>query len=233
MDGLRERVSLRGLNRELDSALLASRARIVATADAERRRLERDIHDGAQQRLVTMNLKLGMLRRQLVDDPVRAAATADELCGDAKLALAELRDLAHGIYPAVLENEGLTVALEDAGRRAAGVSVRVVSEDRERYSSEIEAAVYFCCLEALTNASKHAGEDAKVTLAISPVRDRLNFSITDDGPGFDSRSTKSHGLDNMSDRIRAVGGELVIRSSPGSGTTVRGWVPRTLAALPT
>ncbi|HSV39810.1 MAG TPA: HAMP domain-containing protein [Nocardioidaceae bacterium] len=222
--GLRERDSLREHNTELLNDVRASRARIVATADAERRRMERDIHDGAQQRLVLLSLKLAMLSRHVADSP-EARALVDELRADAGLAIEELRDLAHGIYPALLESDGLAGALEDVGDRST-FPVSVTCRDVGRYEAEVEAAVYFCCLEAVQNCSKHAGAGSRVSIDVQAADGHLLFEVSDDGRGFDRASVNgSAGLQNMTDRITALGGRLQIRSEPGTGTTVEGAIP--------
>jgi signal transduction histidine kinase len=214
--GLQERESLR-------DDLRASRARIVAASDQERRRMERDLHDGAQQHLVLLKMKLGMLEDNL-DADSGAKAAVEELKSDLGRALAELRDLAHGIYPAILEHEGLPAALRDAAERSP-LAARVESNRAGRYPAELEAAVYFCCLEALQNAAKHAPE-SNVTVSLAESDGALRFEIADDGPGFDAASQNgSAGLQNMADRIGALGGRLEIKSSPSLGTRVTGKVP--------
>jgi signal transduction histidine kinase len=216
---------LQGLLAELAD----SRARIAAAADGERRRIERDIHDGAQQRLTALAIRLGQARQRCVADPQSAAAMLDEARQELRLALAELRDLAHGIYPAVLTNDGLTAALHGVARRAP-VPVKVAGTGVGRLAAEVEAAVYFCCVEALQNATTHAGPGAGVGLRLWPVPgDGLAFEIADDGRGIGRGSnnggpTVGRGLDNMRDRLEAVGGQLTITSAPGGGTVVRGVV---------
>ena len=225
VEGLLERDVLRGENLELADSLQASRARIVATADAERRRLERDLHDGAQQHLVLLGLKLGMARRLVERDPAAAAAMHDELRADLERALAELRDLAHGIYPPLLENEGLPGALAEAVQRA-GIGATFESDGARRYPPELEAAVYFCCLEALQNAAKHAGDGARATVRLTERDGALWFEVADDGRGYDpAGANRSTGVQNMTDRIGALGGSLRIESAPGRGTIVTGKVP--------
>ena len=210
VDGLRERESLR--------------QRIVKVADEERRRLERDLHDGAQQNLVLLKLKLGLIQRQAKDDP-QLAALVSETSDDLSRALAELRDLAHGIYPAVLESEGLSGALRDCAQRAA-ITTELDCDGATRYPPEVEAAVYFCCLEALQNAAKHAGEHARATLTLRHRDGTLAFEIADNGHGFDAPTTDSGvGLQNMTDRIGALGGALTIHSAPGHGTKITGTLP--------
>jgi signal transduction histidine kinase len=222
--GLRERETLREERLGLVEELRASRARIVASSDQARRKVERDLHDGAQQHLVLLDLKLGLLERKLRDDP-EARAGAAEARADLERALAELRDLAHGIYPSVLSNDGLPPALEEAASRAA-IPTTVESDGTGRYSPELEAAVYFCCLEALQNAGKYAGEGAKATISLGAEDQELRFEVRDDGQGFDPSSANgSAGLQNMADRIGALGGELSVDSGPGEGTRVLGSVP--------
>jgi signal transduction histidine kinase len=223
--GLRERQALRDQNAELVDELRGSRERIVATADAERRRLERDLHDGAQQHLVLLALKLGMADRMIDKNPVGAHEINAELKRDLDRALAELRALAHGIYPVLLQSEGLPGALREAIHHAA-IPAELDCDGTGRYTPEIEAAVYFCCLEALQNAAKHAGADASARLSIAEQDHTLRFAIADDGRGFDPAIARgSAGLQNMADRLGALGGELTISSGPGEGTTVAGSVP--------
>ena len=150
---------------------------------------------------------------------------AAEIRTDLASALAELRDLAHGIYPAVLESDGLPAALEAAADRSS-MTVTVDSDGVGRYAQELEAAVYFCCLEALQNAAKHAGDGATVSVRLSQADGHVHFEVADDGVGYDIAALgASSGLQNMADRIGALGGDLHIESEPGAGTTVRGSVP--------
>jgi signal transduction histidine kinase len=201
--------------------LRASRGRIVAAGDEERRRVERDLHDGAQQQLVLIGLKLGMLER-LIADP-KAAALARELHGDIDRALAELRDLAHGLYPVQLESDGLRGALRDAVQRAA-IPASLDCDGARRYRPELEAAVYFCCLEALQNAAKHAGPGAHAQIRLSERDQTLHFQVSDDGHGHDGE-LRGAGIRNMSDRIGALGGTIQISSTPHAGTTIAGTIP--------
>ena len=207
-----------------DAELRSSRARIVAASDEARRNVERDLHDGAQQYLVLLELELGLLTKTVADDP-EASSQVAKIRANLASALAELRDLAHGIYPAVLESDGLPGALQAAADRSS-MPVTVDSDGVGRYAQELEAAVYFCCLEALQNAAKHAGEGAKVSVRLSQTDGQLRFDVQDDGEGYDAAAVgPSAGLQNMADRIGALGGELTIESTPGAGTTVRGAVP--------
>jgi signal transduction histidine kinase len=210
------RVSLR----DHDRALREAQARIVASADQARRRVERDLHDGAQQQLVLLGLKLSMLER----DPSRTELIADAR-NDLGRALAELRDLAHGIYPSVLENEGLAGALREAAGRS-GIRTEMNSVGNERYPARVEAAVYFCCVEALQNAAKHAGEGACVRVRLRQRDHALTFEVSDDGLGFESRQgAAGGGLQNIADRVGALGGEVLITSTPGIGTSIAGVIP--------
>jgi signal transduction histidine kinase len=212
---------LRQANRDLE----ASRARIVAAADAERRRIERDLHDGAQQHLVAIAVNLGLARASVADDPEGAAAQLDRLAADVRETVQQVRDLAHGIYPPLLAEAGLGEALRAAARRSPNaVAVRVDGIDRA--PADVEAAAYFCCLEALQNVAKHA-PGAEVVLTVTAPGDELRFTVVDDGPGFDPAAAPAgSGLQGMADRLGAVGGRLSVDSAPGRGTTVTGVVPR-------
>lgn len=215
--------SLEDLERANDD-LRASRARIVATGDAERRKIERNLHDGAQQHLVALAVNLRLARDMLNDDPDGAREMLEALGGAVQDTIQELRDLAHGIYPPLLMDSGLGEALRAAANRSP-LSVSVAVDGVGRHPSEVEAAIYFCCLEALQNAAKHApGASARVTVV---QRDGdLYFEVHDDGPGFDvATATAGHGYVNMSDRVGAIGGRVEWRSSPGEGATVSGTVP--------
>ncbi|MDQ3306241.1 MAG: GAF domain-containing sensor histidine kinase [Actinomycetota bacterium] len=204
--------------------LQASRARIVATADAERRRIERNLHDGAQQHLVALAVNLRLARDFVGDDPTTAAAMLDELASSIKDTIAELRDLAHGIYPPLLVDSGLAQALRAAAGRSP-LEVDVQAEDVERYPTDVEAAVYFCCLEALQNAAKHA-PGSQVTVRVWEQEAVLRFEVADNGPGFDpARAGRGHGFVNMGDRLGAFGGTVTWDSTPGQGTRISGQVP--------
>jgi signal transduction histidine kinase len=205
--------------------LQASRSRIVAAADAERRRIERDLHDGAQQYLVTIAVKAHLIQQLAEDDPGRGRALLNELASDTQAALDDLRDLAHGIYPPLLGSSGLGEALTAACRRAP-LPTELETGTLRRYPPDLEAAIYFCCLEALQNAAKYAGSRATAKVAVWEEAGGLLFEVRDDGAGFDTaRSTPGAGLTNMSDRLGAVGGRLSIQSEPGKGTQIKGAVP--------
>jgi signal transduction histidine kinase len=204
--------------------LRASRARIVATGDAERRKIERNLHDGAQQHLVALAVNLRLTRDILEEDPAGAAEMLEALAGAVQETIQELRDLAHGIYPPLLMDAGLAEALRAAANRSP-LSVAVEADGIGRYPSEVEAAVYFCCLEALQNAAKHAA-GASVRIRVCEHERQLRFEVVDDGPGFDAAvATAGHGYVNMSDRVGAIGGSVDWRSSPGTGAAVLGTIP--------
>jgi signal transduction histidine kinase len=205
--------------------LVASRARIVAAADESRRRIERNLHDGAQQHIVAMAVKLGLARQLLDADTATAAAMLEELRTDAQVTLTELRELAHGIYPPLLRTRGLPEALQAAANRAI-LPTTVVADELPRFDPDVEAAVYFCCLEAVQNAGKHAGPDAHITVRIGHADGMLRFAVHDDGAGFDPASVAGgHGFVNMEDRLGAFEGVLTVTSAPGEGTTVEGRIP--------
>jgi signal transduction histidine kinase len=208
-----------GLTADLQARLddlQASRQRLVAAQDDERRRLERNLHDGAQQYLVAIKVKLG-LAQMLV-------ATLVELKADADEALETLRDLARGIYPPLLADRGLVGALESQARKAT-VPVMVDAEGVQRYAQDVEATVYFCVLEALQNVQKYACA-SKVIVRLRGDAGALTFDVEDDGQGFDPATvTKGAGLINMGDRVDALGGSVDVRSRLGEGTRVRGTLP--------
>ena len=210
-------------NSRLVGQLRASRARLVDTADRERRRIEQDLHDGAQQRLVEIQIGLGMAR-DLVDRP-DLIRQLDSIAAQAESALTELRALARGISPAALRQFGPAVALR-ALADSSSVPVRVRDEGIGRCGDAIEAAIYFCAREAIQNAAKHAGAGAQVTVTLAPRQRMIEFTISDDGIGMSSEgSTGGFGIAGMHDRIEAAGGRLEIRSAPGAGTSVRGTIP--------
>jgi signal transduction histidine kinase len=207
-------------------ALRESRARIVASGDAERRRLERNLHDGAQQNLVALAVSLRLARDVLTDEPEAAGQLLDQLADDLKVTIQELRDLAHGIYPPLLADSGLARALEATASRSP-LAVSVSAPGIGRYSPDIEAAVYFCCLEALQNAAKHAPKST-VEVRLWEESGGLLFAVGDNGPGFDvARARGGHGYMNMADRLGAIGGTVRWQSEPGHGATVQGSIPLT------
>jgi signal transduction histidine kinase len=209
-----------------NAELVASRARIVVAADESRRQIERDLHDGAQQHLVALAVKVGLVKQLLGSDPDTAQGLLEELRDDVQATLTELRNLAHGIYPPLLRDRGLAEALRTAANRATLVTDVEVADD-ERYPAEVEAAIYFCILEAMQNAGKHAGETATVAVTVGHDDQQLWFEVHDDGAGFDPElAVQGHGFVNMRDRLGAVGGELRVQSAPGEGSTLRGTMPR-------
>jgi signal transduction histidine kinase len=205
--------------------LRESRARIVASGDAERRRVERDLHDGAQQHLVALAIHLRLARDIVADDPAGAGEMLGQMADDVQLTIKELRELAHGIYPALLADNGLGDALRAAASRSP-LTVRVtVEDDVGRYPSEVETAIYFSCLEALQNAAKHA-KGAAVELRLWTESGGLLFSVADNGPGFHPGAARDgHGFVNMADRLGAIGGTIRWDSRPGHGATITGSVP--------
>jgi signal transduction histidine kinase len=204
--------------------LRASRQRLVSAQDEERRRLERNLHDGAQQQLVALAVKLRLLEQLVERDPVQARSVAAQLQGDTTEALEELRDLARGIYPPLLADKGLVAALESQARKSV-VPVSVEADGVGRYAREAEAAVYFSCLEALQNVAKYASA-SRATITLSDGDGRLRFEVSDDGVGFDAASqSNGSGLQGIADRLAALDGEIEIRSAPGAGTTVAGVLP--------
>ena len=206
--------------------LRESRRRIVSAQDERARKLERDIHDGVQQQLVALQVKQRLAEGFVDIDPARARAILSELHAETATTLQDLRDLARGIYPPLLADKGLPAALEAQARKAT-VPVNVEAEDVGRHPQEVEAAVYFCTLEALNNVAKYAGA-TNVAISVSQSNGALTFSIVDDGRGFDQSSVQAGtGLQGMADRIEAIGGEFAIEAAPGRGTSVRGRVPTT------
>ncbi|MDP8956537.1 MAG: GAF domain-containing sensor histidine kinase [Actinomycetota bacterium] len=224
MNDLASQAGLVLRNVKLIEELRASRQRIVSAQDEERRRIERNIHDGAQQQLVALNVKLGLARTLVSKDAEKAQQMIEQLQIETQEALENLRDLARGIYPPLLADKGLVAALEAQARKAP-LPVRVEANGVGRLARDAEATVYFCVLEALQNVAKYAGASTAV-VQVSTTNGEVSFAVRDDGTGFDpSKTPPGSGLTNMTDRIEALGGALEIRSEPGSGTTVTGRVP--------
>jgi signal transduction histidine kinase len=210
--------------RQQADELRASRARVVASGDAERRRVERNLHDGAQQHLVALAVNLRLTKDVLSEDPSAAAEMLDELGVAVQDTIMELRELAHGIYPPLLVDSGLGEALRAVVNRSP-LDVELVTTGIGRYGGDVEAAVYFCCLEALQNAGKHAAS-AHVVVRIWEESGSLLFEVRDDGSGFDVRTAqRGHGYVNMMDRLGAIGGAVRWESEIGHGTAIRGSLP--------
>jgi signal transduction histidine kinase len=200
---------------ERATELAASRTRLITAADEERRRLERDLHDGAQQHLVALSVLIQLARNA---EPHRAQPLLTEASDLVGSAIAEIRRLAHGIYPPLLVSGGLTEALPTLAARAS-VPVQLDLPVLDRYPPSTEAALYYCCSEALQNAAKHGGPATTVLVAAHADEQSLNLTISDTGRGFDP-ATMGTGLTNMTDRLSAIGGQLVIDTSPGLGTRI-------------
>jgi len=203
--------------------LRASRRRLVQAQDTERQRIERNLHDGAQQQLVALNVQLTLLE-DAADEPGEVREITGELRAGLRAALDDLRALARGIYPPLLADQGLSAALHaQAGK--APLPVEIEADGIGRYPREAEAAAYFCILEALQNVAKYA-RASRATVALSCPDGHLEFTVTDDGDGFDTaQATRGTGLQGMADRLAAVGGTLRVDSAPGSGTTISGTLP--------
>ncbi len=209
--------------------LRASRQRLVSAQDEERRKLERNLHDGAQQQLVALSVKLRLAEGLVDRDPEETKAMLADLQAATGDAIEDLRDLARGIYPPLLADKGLVAALEAQARKGS-VATDVRSENVERYPQQVEAAVYFCALEALNNVAKYA-EASLAEVRLAQSNGDLTFEVSDDGAGFDmDRTSYGTGLRGMADRVEAIGGTLEIRSTLGGGTSVAGRIPA--AALP-
>jgi signal transduction histidine kinase len=204
--------------------LARSRARVVAVGDEVRRRLERDLHDGAQQRLVALRMELGVQSALLEERDADTAARLAALGEDVEQTIDEVRALAHGIYPSLLADRGLAAALT-AAARSSTIPASVDTDGIGRFTPEVESTVYFACLEALQNASKHASGATRVAISLW-VADGLEFEVRDDGAGFDEQERSAGaGLTNLRDRLSTVGGTITVRSTPGAGTRVTGTVP--------
>ncbi|MDR3453883.1 MAG: histidine kinase [Rhodoferax sp.] len=204
-----------------------SRSQTVSAVETERRRIERDLHDGAQQRLIALRIKLSVTDRILEQDPSRAALLIHELGTDVDAAIKELREFAHGVVPPLLAERGLSQALIEVAQRAA-LPIVIGVEEVGRCAPAVESAVYYCCLEALQNSAKYADPAATVTLKLGVAENRLVFEITNDL--MSDAATQRHSLDgcgvtNMRERIKAVGGRLDAGAQSGSGYAVKGSVP--------
>jgi signal transduction histidine kinase len=235
-------------NAELDAAwhealqdLRQSRARIVRAGDEQRRRLERNLHDGVQQRLAAIRIELGTVGDLLAEDSA-LRGRVDRIGLSVADALDEVREVAHGLYPPVLSDWGIVAALERI-RLPGDATLEIRATGIARHPAELEAAVYYCCLEAVANATKHGGPSVRISIALREHPDALNFQVTDNGPGFDASAARGGmGLQHMRDRLGALDGRLSIITGNGGGTTVSGSIPlrtsenstgpRTIAEMP-
>jgi signal transduction histidine kinase len=211
-------------NVRLIEELRASRQRLVAAQDEERRKIERNLHDGVQQQLVALNVQLGLIAKMVERDPGTAGEMAGELQARVNDALDDLRDLARGIYPPLLADKGLVAALQAQARKAP-LPTSVDADGLGRYDRAVEGAVYFCALEAMNNIAKYA-QASHVDIVLSQQHGHLSFTVVDDGVGFDAAATPfGTGLQGMADRLDAIGGAVVVTSAPGAGTSIHGEVP--------
>ena len=211
--------------------LSTSRVRLIAAQDAERRRIERDLHDGIQQEVVALIAGLRLARNRLSRDQLTANELI-ELQDQAREMLRDLRELAHGIHPPVLSDNGLVAALESRVSRYP-ISVQVLADDRlraERFSEDVEGTAYFVACESLTNVAKHAGTNGARVL-LSHSGSRLSLVVEDDGQGFEPNGARSGGLANIRDRVEALHGHLTIESRLGAGTSVRAELPLATSAV--
>ena len=202
--------------------LTESRARIVAAGDAERRRVERNLHDGAQQRLVTVALHLHLIRRRLETDPGEVPVLLESAQTELTLALEEIRELVRGLHPRLLSDRGLGPALSTLAERAL-LPVEIVELPAERISATLEAAAYYIVAEALANAAKHSGASS-VTVRVCHDEETVVVEVVDDGVG--GADPRGSGLRGLSDRVAALGGMLALSSEPGRGTALRAEIPR-------
>jgi signal transduction histidine kinase len=211
-------------NVRLIEELRASRQRLVAAQDDERRKIERNLHDGAQQQLVALSVQLKLAEQLAGKDPEKEQELLARLASQANAALEDLRSLARGIYPPLLADKGLAAALESQARKAA-VATTIEADDIGRYGQEVESTIYFCTLEALNNVAKYA-EATRAVVRLSQRDGHVEFAVDDDGRGFDADATSyGTGLQGMADRLDAIGGELLVESRPGAGSKVSGRVP--------
>ena len=194
--------------------LRASRERLVLAADADLRRIEHDLHDGPQQHLVALAVNLQLARRLADADPAAAKALLDEMGRDVQQALDETGELAHRIYPPLLEAGGLAAALRAAATNA-GIAAHIEVTAAARYAPEVAGAVYFCCLEIL----ERAGDGARATVTVREEKGALGFEVVADGARSEA------GLERLRDRVEALGGELTVLSEPGHGIRVSGSLP--------
>jgi signal transduction histidine kinase len=212
-------------NTQLESDLQGSRLQLVHSARVTRERLERDLHDGAQQHLVAALLRLGLAADAIDAGSEDGAVMVRQIVGDVEGALEELRRLSRGMFPPLLIQEGLEQALGVAALRCS-LPTTIQARGLTRYDPEVEAAIYFSCVEALQNAAKHAGPDASVHLSLSDEHRTIRFEVADTGAGFDQHLEESGtGLTHIRDRVAAVGGHLTISSTVGHGTSILATIP--------
>jgi signal transduction histidine kinase len=212
----------------LEGELRSSRARIVEAGDVERRRIERDIHDSAQQRLVALRIHLELAGASMEEREQRAMV--ERLGHEVDEAIDDLRTVASGVYPAVLTDGGVVPALSSMARHAA-LPVAVLDRGIGRHAPHVESTVYFCCLEAVQNAAKHAGPEASVTVRLEKAGGHVAFRVEDDGRGFDrDAAPDGHGLANIADRVATAGGTLEIDTAEDAGTRITGRIPVSGAA---
>jgi signal transduction histidine kinase len=205
-------------------AKVASLKRVVQAGDKQREALERDLHDGLQQRLVAVRIRLA-IAAELPSGDARLPGALSALGQDLDEAIDELREVAFGIHPTVLTDHGLVAALQHVGR-AAGLPVAVTSTGLTRQPAELELAIYYCCREAIQNASKHGGPSVNIEIVLHQDAHGVGFEVSDDGPGFDVANARfGRGLQHMRDRIVPLGGRLSIDSHAGTGTVISGAIP--------
>jgi len=198
--------------------------RVVQAGDKQREALERDLHDGLQQRLVAVRIRLA-IAAELPSGDARLPRVLGEIGEGLDEAIDELREVAFGIYPTVLTDHGLVAALQHVGR-AAGLPVAVTSTGLTRQPAELELAIYYCCREAVQNASKHGGPLVNIEIVLHEDAHGVGFEVSDDGPGFIVANARfGRGLQHMRDRIVPFGGRLSIDSHPGTGTVISGAIP--------
>ena len=220
-----EKAQLQAKMNAATTELAASRTRVLEAANDERRRLERDLHDGVQQQLTVLRIKLDMAREAVRRDPVKVGSALASLGEQFDQVLEQLRLLAQGIYPPLLHERGTAEALK-ASIRSLPIEVAFRASHVGRYSEDVELAVYYCCLEALQNAVKHSGKDARVAVTLWDDGSRLRFEVRDHGVGFEpEQARRGSGLLNMRDRLETVGGTMEVRSERGLGTSISGRVP--------
>ncbi len=215
----------------IEAALEGARAQSVVAIEQERRRIERDLHDGSQQRLLALRMKLSVTKRLIDKDAGRAADLLAEMGSDIDDIVATLRSISHGMVPPTLAEQGLAPALAELARHA-GLPVAEDLDDIGRCDPAVESAIYYCCCEALQNAAKHAGESATARIRLQLDGKAIRFGIEDTGRGLGARNPASdgQGVCNMRERIVTLGGRLDVESSPGKGVSIYGTIPRTVPA---